>query len=223
MWTCCSAASWGHSISFADLPNKDFSSTANCFQISLRQSAPPLPYRRFKLPPATFNLMAVHEMPHFATNSGHSHHAGIGTYCLPRTATQSPAIGSSHARHKPMASLWPQCVTQGVQIEPTRNGSASRAARLFARNQRAKRVHDAKRLKSQAGIRIRLRSGIGARGRIFTMVARRAAVHGRFGAGSATNTLRWPNRLSQWPPLARNLHVGCWNAEYLHSGAGARF
>lgn len=29
---------------------------------------------------------------------------------------QSPAMVSSHVRHKPMASLWPQCITQRLQI-----------------------------------------------------------------------------------------------------------
>lgn len=143
---------FGHSISFADFPDKDVFSTTDRFQIRLRQSAPPLPDRRLKLSPTAFDLMPVHNMPRFqrfqTTSAGR-----IGTYRVPQTTYSRLCIGqqSRHASHTPMAWFWPAVPSpRKFRIVSTRNGSASGAARPCRAQSGGQKARDVKPLKRQA-------------------------------------------------------------------------
>src|SRR5690242_19544155 len=105
---------FGHSISFADFTDKNVSLTADRFQIRLRQSAPPLSYRRLKLSPTVFDLVPVHNMPRFAKIQSPS--AGAGSILQPvADDPRSPVMVSGHARHTNGLALSGSASAQKIQ------------------------------------------------------------------------------------------------------------
>src|SRR5690242_17110467 len=130
---------FGHSISFADFTDKNVSLTADRFQIRLRQSAPPLSYRRLKLSPTVFDLMPVHNMPRFAKNSDPFSRRGLNPAACRRRPKVARDGQSSRSPH-PWLGAVRQCICPenselsrpATKVRPVPHAPA-------ARNQRAKK------------------------------------------------------------------------------------